>query len=61
MIFFSSCIHDHADSHCFMKVLSGKLKETQYEWPKNGEESTSLQTKDSIVYSTDNVAYINGT
>ena len=44
-----------------MKVLSGKLKETQYEWPKDGESTTSLQIKDeSIIYSTGDVTYING-
>ncbi|XP_026332013.1 cysteine dioxygenase [Hyposmocoma kahamanoa] len=29
----ASAIHDHADSHCFMKVLSGELEEIRYEWP----------------------------
>ncbi|XP_004522611.1 cysteine dioxygenase type 1 isoform X2 [Ceratitis capitata] len=28
-----SAIHDHADSHCFMKMLKGDLKETRYEMP----------------------------
>ncbi|KAF9903909.1 Cysteine dioxygenase [Linnemannia zychae] len=28
-----SAIHDHSGSHCLMKVLSGKLQETLYEWP----------------------------
>ncbi|KAI8141872.1 RmlC-like cupin domain-containing protein [Fennellomyces sp. T-0311] len=28
-----SPIHDHAGSHCIMKVLDGELQETQYEWP----------------------------
>ncbi|CAH0599999.1 unnamed protein product [Chrysodeixis includens] len=31
----ASAIHDHADSHCFMKVLSGSLEEVRYEWPDN--------------------------
>ncbi|XP_026736454.1 cysteine dioxygenase type 1 [Trichoplusia ni] len=31
----ASAIHDHADSHCFMKVLSGSLEEVRYEWPEN--------------------------
>lgn len=29
-----SAIHDHADSHCLMKMLSGKLSEVRYAWPK---------------------------
>ncbi|XP_047038097.1 cysteine dioxygenase type 1 [Helicoverpa zea] len=31
----ASAIHDHADSHCFMKLLSGSLEEVRYEWPEN--------------------------
>jgi len=29
-----SSIHDHADSHCFVKILSGEFKETLFFWPK---------------------------
>lgn len=29
-----SAIHDHADSHCLMKMLSGELSEVRYDWPK---------------------------
>lgn len=29
----ASAIHDHADSHCFMKLLSGGLEEIRYDWP----------------------------
>lgn len=28
-----SAIHDHADSHCFMKMLKGELAEIRYAWP----------------------------
>lgn len=28
-----SVIHDHANSHCIMKVLKGRVTETRYEWP----------------------------
>lgn len=28
-----SAIHDHADSHCFMKMLKGELTEIRYAWP----------------------------
>ncbi|XP_061391356.1 cysteine dioxygenase type 1 [Musca vetustissima] len=30
-----STIHDHSDSHCFMKMLKGELTETRYTWPEN--------------------------
>lgn len=29
-----SAIHDHADAHCMMKMLSGQLSEVRYAWPK---------------------------
>ncbi|XP_033153803.1 cysteine dioxygenase type 1 isoform X1 [Drosophila mauritiana] len=28
-----SSVHDHADSHCFMKMLKGDLREKRYEYP----------------------------
>lgn len=31
----ASAIHDHADSHCFLKVLKGSLTEIKYDWPAN--------------------------
>jgi len=34
-----SSIHNHTNSHCFMKCLQGKLIETKYAWPKDGEEN----------------------
>ncbi|KAI8614720.1 RmlC-like cupin domain-containing protein, partial [Chytriomyces sp. MP71] len=30
-----SPIHDHAGSHCLMKILNGDLKETLYSWPES--------------------------
>ena len=60
-----SPVHDHANSHCFMKILGGNLKETQFEWPRNGqlgaEEMTPLTEKARQVYSTNDVTYINDT
>jgi len=35
----SSTIHDHQDSHCFMRILEGEAKETRYYWP---EEQSNL-------------------
>uniref|UniRef100_A0A336MMT4 Cysteine dioxygenase n=1 Tax=Culicoides sonorensis TaxID=179676 RepID=A0A336MMT4_CULSO len=31
----ASAIHDHADSHCFMKMLKGELTEVRYAWPSD--------------------------
>lgn len=31
-----SAIHDHSDSHCFMRVIQGEVKEIRYEWPEDG-------------------------
>lgn len=28
-----SAIHDHAGTHCFMKMLQGELREIRYDWP----------------------------
>lgn len=36
-----SAIHDHADSHCFMKVLKGQLREIRYAWPNNNNNVTT--------------------
>ena len=57
-----SPIHDHADSHCVMKVLQGSLKETQYNWPKSPviEESqhAPLQVKGTTMLRRNDVTYI---
>jgi len=34
-----SPIHDHSNSHCFMRVLSGGVKEIRYDWPEQGVKS----------------------
>lgn len=33
-----SPIHDHAGSHCIMKILQGDLLETRYEWPDRSQK-----------------------
>ncbi|KAF7957455.1 hypothetical protein EAE96_003037 [Botrytis aclada] len=35
-----SPLHDHADAHCLMKVLSGTLSETQYTFPSNSTSAS---------------------
>ncbi|KAG8335501.1 Cysteine dioxygenase [Homalodisca vitripennis] len=38
-----SAIHDHANAHCFMKMLEGELSEIRFDWPKEGmSEQTSM-------------------
>ena len=39
-----SAIHDHADAHCFMKMLKGELREVRYAWPTNSEKSIEDET-----------------
>ncbi|NXD73509.1 CDO1 dioxygenase, partial [Eolophus roseicapillus] len=53
-----SSIHDHTDSHCFMKILQGNLKETLFKWPEkkgNGE----MIKKSERVLRENQCAYIN--
>lgn len=40
----SSAIHDHADSHCFMKVLKGGLTEVKYSWPQEQSETALISS-----------------
>ncbi|KAJ5444168.1 uncharacterized protein N7458_008040 [Penicillium daleae] len=49
----SSAIHDHANAHCVMKILKGKLKETLYSWPdkkkiERGETSPPQVTRETV-------------
>ncbi|RUS15270.1 cysteine dioxygenase, type I [Endogone sp. FLAS-F59071] len=41
-----SPIHDHAGSHCVMKVLDGQLSETIYEWPDSVAELCNIEAED---------------
>ncbi|KAJ3386026.1 Cysteine dioxygenase [Entophlyctis sp. JEL0112] len=43
----ASPIHDHAGSHCLMKVIEGDLRESRYAWPA-GATSEPLHTASSI-------------
>ena len=64
-----STIHDHSDSHCFMKMLKGELVETRYSWPENQtvqeqneqeEPQDALQALGRRTMALNDVAYING-
>lgn len=66
----SSAIHDHSNSHCFMKILQGELCEIRYDWPckqtknsdseqgKTNSEQEIKETSHSIL-ELDRVCYIN--
>ncbi|KAJ5616035.1 hypothetical protein N7537_001149 [Penicillium hordei] len=57
-----STIHDHANAHCVMKVLKGKLQEDLYSWPdqeqiENGQISPPQLTKQTT-YGENKVTYM---
>lgn len=60
-----SSIHDHADSHCCMKILEGELKESMYDWPEeNGRDEPDdsgegMKKKSCRILMEGKVAYIN--
>ncbi|KAK6457400.1 Cdg1 cysteine dioxygenase [Scheffersomyces xylosifermentans] len=52
----SSAIHDHAKAHCCMKILSGELMESLYEFPHG--EGSKLKCKKETLLQRDVVGYI---
>lgn len=64
-----SSIHDHSNSHCFMKCLDGELVETKYEWPsktvddqensKSEHVEREMIEKGRTVLKKNDVCYIN--
>lgn len=56
-VYNNSPVHDHAESHCFMKIMKGTLRETKYEWPK--QKNAPMETKERTEYKENVVAYIN--
>ncbi|XP_061529386.1 cysteine dioxygenase type 1 [Phycodurus eques] len=52
-----SSIHDHSDSHCFMKILQGELKETLFDCPKG--EDGEMNERSHRILENNSVAYIN--
>lgn len=54
-------IHNHTDSHCFVKVLQGQLLETRYACPKEGDEAGAPLVEIGIdIHPTNAITYING-
>lgn len=59
-----SAIHDHANAHCVMKILQGKLCETRYAWPTNEASKTEdgteeLKELERNTLDTNEICYIN--
>jgi len=38
-----SSIHSHADSHCFLKMLEGSVREEMFEWPEDMKERGDVE------------------
>ncbi|CAG0898522.1 unnamed protein product [Darwinula stevensoni] len=53
-----SSIHDHANSHCFMKMLMGSLTETRFDYP-GGDTVGELHKISITELKTNEVVYIN--
>uniref|UniRef100_A0A914YYK3 Cysteine dioxygenase n=1 Tax=Panagrolaimus superbus TaxID=310955 RepID=A0A914YYK3_9BILA len=56
-----SSIHDHSNSHCFVKVLDGTLLETLFEWPENSEteeKEMPMKKLSETYYNRDGVSYM---
>ena len=57
-----SSIHDHTNSHCFMKCIQGSLIETKYAWPEEDQDGNKEKPM-HIISRTElkdgEVAYIN--
>ncbi|PAV60545.1 hypothetical protein WR25_18126 [Diploscapter pachys] len=51
-----SSIHDHTDSHCFVKILDGQLLETKFDWPHSDGEP--LEVIEKTTYDTNGVSYM---
>lgn len=55
-----SAIHDHANSHCFMKILQGSLEEIRFAWPEKDIEDEELKEIGRSRLELNEVCYING-
>uniref|UniRef100_A0A4W3JV07 Cysteine dioxygenase n=1 Tax=Callorhinchus milii TaxID=7868 RepID=A0A4W3JV07_CALMI len=55
-----SSIHDHTDSHCFLKLLQGQLKETLFNWPDVKSKSQEMSKKWEKTLQENQCTYING-
>ena len=49
-----------SQSHSFIKVLSGSIRVTLFEWPDVLGPSAPMVLKENNVYNQDSVVYLNG-
>jgi len=54
----ASPVHDHADSHCLMKVLKGCLREKRYNFPKSPEPKAPLVQTSDLKFGLNEVSYM---
>ncbi|KAJ2768124.1 hypothetical protein IWQ56_003061 [Coemansia nantahalensis] len=55
----ASPIHDHAGSHCMMKLLSGHLDEELYAWPDGSAgEAKTMPLRCTTPLAANNIAYM---
>ena len=57
-----SSIHNHMNSHCFMKCIDGQLNETKYAWPQDDQNDNTehpMQVLSQSELKDGKVAYIN--
>lgn len=59
--FLTYSIHDHTDSHCFVKVLEGNLLESRFAWPEGDDKEGPMAETGSELYKLNGVTYISGT
>lgn len=56
-----SSIHDHANSHCFLKMLDGEVREEIFDWPEDAaktEANGGLQKRSEAVCHKNECGYI---
>lgn len=54
-------MRSHANAHCIMKILKGRLTETRYAWPTvdlNNSEDHHMEVIADKTYQTDQVTYM---
>ena len=56
----SFSIHDHTNSHCFVKMLDGELLETKFSWPDPQAPEAPLKVLEKSVYDKNGVSYMSG-
>ena len=55
-----SSIHAHANSHCFMKILDGAVREERFDWPSDSESEAPMIKTSENKHTKDSCAYIHG-